>query len=333
MREDTPGLVRKGINYDTGTNYSENGLSRKEASGDLIRRHMSVIRNDLNCTSVSLFGTDIGRLTETAVAALDLGLHVSLQPRLIEAAPDAMLEHLAAAAAAAEELRQRYGRVALIIGCELTVFGSGIIPGDTHADRSAKLADPEWWPRFPEFNEQLNDLLGRAREVARARFGGELTYGAGLWEDVDWDGFDLVGLNYYRMAYNDADYAAGLRRFHRHGKPVVITEFGCCSFDGAAAMGPAGYGIIDWSADPPRLAGSFTRNEQVQADYLAQQLELFAAEKVHGAYVFEFIAPKPHSADPRHDLDMASFGVVKAVGDGWEPKAAFHELARFYGSH
>ncbi|MFB7528496.1 hypothetical protein ACFC0C_09640 [Streptomyces sp. NPDC056178] len=32
-------------------------------------------------------------------------------------------------------------------------------------------------------------------------------------------------------------------------------------------------------------------------------------------------------------VDMAGFGVVRAIGDGWEPKAAFHELARFYSSH
>lgn len=60
-----------------------------------------------------------------------------------------MPAHLAAAATAAEELRQRYGRDALDVGCELTVFGSGTIPGDTYADRSAKPADPRWWPRFP----------------------------------------------------------------------------------------------------------------------------------------------------------------------------------------
>ncbi|MFF1376146.1 abortive infection protein [Streptomyces sp. NPDC058308] len=333
MRDDTAGLVWKGINYDTGTNYAGSGLSRKPSSSDLIHQYMAVIRNDLNCTSVSLFGTDISRLTETASAALDLGLHVSLQPRLIEAEPDAMLRHLAAVATAAEELRQQYGRVVLNVGCELTVFGSGIIPGGTHADRSAKLADPQWWPRFPEFNEKLNGVLARARDVARAHFGGRLTYGAGLWEEVDWDGFDMVGLNYYRMAYNDADYATNLRRFHQYGKPILITEFGCCSFDGAAEMGPAGYGIVDWTADPPELAGSFIRNEQVQADYLSQQLDVFAAEKIYGAYVFEFIAPKPYSPNPRHDLDMASFGVVRVVGDGWEPKAAFHALAGLYSSH
>ncbi|MFJ8743634.1 hypothetical protein ACIRL2_30180 [Embleya sp. NPDC127516] len=333
MRENGTGLVLRGINYDTGTNYSGSGLSRKPLPEHVVRQHMAVIRDDLHCTSVSLFGTDIDRLTEAAGAALALGLHVWLQPRLVEAGPQETLEHLEAAARAAEQLRRQYGRVDLNVGCELTIFGSGIIPGDTHADRSAKLASAEWWPRFSEFNEQLDDVLGRAREVARAQFGGRLTYGAGLWEEVDWTHFDMVGLNYYRMAYNDADYVTNLRRFHSSGKPIVITEFGCCAFDGAAEMGPAGYGIIDWAADPPALSGTFTRNEQVQADYLSQQLGVFAAEGVYGAYVFEFMAPKPHSLDPRYDLDMASFGVVKVVDDGWEPKTAFDELARLYSAH
>jgi hypothetical protein len=220
------------------------------------------------------------------------------------------------------------------VGCELTVFGAGIIPGDSNAERAAKLASPEWWPRFPEFSSQLNGLLAKACTLARSRFGGRLTYGAGLWEDVDWTGFDMVGLNYYRASFNDADYATNLRGFHRHGKPIVIVEFGCCGFEGAAEMGPAGGTIVDWTADPPALAGPYRRNEQVQAGYLAQQLDVFEAEGVHGAYVFEFIEPaRPWSPDPRHDLDMSSFGVVKAVGDGWEPKAAFHELSRRYGSH
>jgi hypothetical protein len=327
-------LVYRGIDYDTGTNYVGDRLSRGPLPDDVVRRDLAAIRDDLHCNSVNVFGTDVGRLAGTAAAALDAGLHVWLQPRLVEAEPAAMLDHLAEAADAAERLRQRYGRVDLVLGCELTVFGTGIIPGDTNAERAAKLLAPEWWPRFPEFSEELNGLLGRARTVARSRFGGRLTYGAGLWEDVDWGGFDVVGLNYYRTAYNDADYAANLRRFHRHGKPIVVLEFGCCAFEGAAEMGPAGGGIVDWSADPPRLAGPYRRDERVQADYLSQQLDVFEAEGVHGAYVFEFIEPaRPWSPDPRHDLDLSSFGVVKAVAGGWEPKAAFHELSRRYGAH
>jgi hypothetical protein len=328
------GLAYKGINYDTGTNYVGGSLSRATLPTAMVRRDLTAIRDELHCTSVNVFGTDIGRLADTAATALDAGLHVWLQPRLVEAKAEAMLDHLAEVADAAERLRQRYGRIDLNVGCELTVFGVGIIPGDTNADRAAKLASPEWWPRFPEFSNQLNGLLARACTLARSRFGGRLSYGAGLWEEVDWTGFDIVGLNYYRVSFNDADYATNLRGFHRHGKPIVIVEFGCCCFEGAAEMGPAGGTIVDWTAAPPALAGPYRRNEQVQADYLSQQLEVFEAEGVHGAYVFEFIEPvRPWSPDPRHDLDMSSFGVVKAVADGWEPKAAFHELSRRYGSH
>jgi hypothetical protein len=47
----------------------------------------------------------------------------------------------------------------------------------------------------------------------------------------------------------------------------------------------------------------------------------------------------PHRDDPRLDLDMASWGVVKILDQGlgttypgmpWEPKAAFTELAGYY---
>jgi hypothetical protein len=48
----------------------------------------------------------------------------------------------------------------------------------------------------------------------------------------------------------------------------------------------------------------------------------------------------PHRGNPREDLDMASFGVVKVLERGygrtypdmaWEPKAAFTTLASYYG--
>jgi hypothetical protein len=155
------GLAYKGINYDTGTNYVGGSLSRATLPGAVVRRDLTTIFDALHCTSVNVFGTDIGRLADTAVAALDAGLHVWLQPRLVEAEAGAMLDHLAEAADAAERLRQRYGRIDLNVGCELTVFGAGIIPGDSNAERAAKLASPEWWPRFPEFSKQLNGCLPR----------------------------------------------------------------------------------------------------------------------------------------------------------------------------
>lgn len=66
---------------------------------------------------------------------------------------------------------------------------------------------------------------------------------------------------------------------------------------------------------------------------------MYRTAGVTGTFAFEFAEPyKPHSADPRTDLDMSGYGIVEVLpgrpGDPvtWEPKAAFHALARAYAS-
>jgi hypothetical protein len=328
-------VIHKGINYDVGTNYVPGPLSRPAWDEDVVRQELLVIRDQLHCDSVNLFGSDSGRLIRGAQLALELGLETWIQPRVIEAGADETLERLAGVAAAAERLRaEGRGAVGLNVGCELTIFSAGIIPGKTFQRRAA-LVGLLWW-LLPWFNRRLNRLLRRAAEVARAHFHGEVTYGAGLWERVGWEPFDVVGLNYYMDSGNSGEYAAGLRKFKRHGKPVVIVEYGCCSYEGAKAAGAAGDDIVDWNKPVPELTRDYRRNEQVQAERIAELFRIYQDEGVRGAFVFEFIEPSyPHSPDPRYDLDMASFGVVKASPDGrggyrWEPKAAFHEIARIH---
>ena len=334
------GLVHKGINYDVGTNYDPGSLSRAVWHDATMRRELRVIKEDLHCNAITVFGTDVERLVACATAARELGLHVWLQPRLINSTQDEMLDHMSQVAHAAEQLRAQYGKVELNVGCELSVFTSGIIPGRTFEQRIARLG--AMWMLSAWFNRRLNLLLAKAAAVARSHFDGRTTYAAGLWERVDWSCFDIVGVNYYRYLFNESNYVDGLRAFHRFGKPVVITEFGCCSYDGAERKGPAGEDIVDWSTPTPQLKGTYNRNESVQANYIADLIDVFRAENVYGAFVFEFIDPAyPHSPDPQRDLDMASFGIVKACPDGggdaddgphWEPKLAFHEIARRYAA-
>ncbi|GII94403.1 hypothetical protein [Sinosporangium siamense] len=333
------GLTHRGVCYDVGTNYNTGGaLSRTLWRPELMRREIRAIRDDLHANSVSVFGTDLDRLMQTAAAALENGLHVWVQPRLIDAGPLETLEHLARAAKAAELLRREHGAIDLNVGCELSIFSAGIMPGATYEQRTGKLASPLYWPLFPWFNRKLNRFLSRAAEVARSHFGGRLTYGAGLWERVDWRLFDVVGLDYYRLRYNRSGYVKKLRRFHRFGKPVVVVEFGCGAFEGTVDLGPSSHTIIDHSGPVPVIGGSHVRDEQVQARQIAELIGVYEREKIQGAYVFEFIEPwHPHSPDPRHDLDMAGYSIVKVTPHGdaytWEPKAAFHEIARLYGEH
>jgi hypothetical protein len=184
--------------------------------------------------------------------------------------------------------------------------------------------------RLLRITRRLEARLAEARAVARRRFRGPITYSAALWEQVDWSEFDVVAVNLYRIGADAAAYAERVRALvERCGKPVVITECGCGAHRGADLRGPGSFLIVNWLAQPPRIKRGHVRDETVQERYLLESLDVFAAAGVHGCFVFTYVMPAfPHDPDPALDLDMAGFGLVTAPG--WEPKAAFHALARRY---
>jgi hypothetical protein len=84
---------------------------------------------------------------------------------------------------------------------------------------------------------------------------------------------------------------------------------------------------------PVRLNGVYERDEEGQAQYLRELLEVFDSEGVDSAFVFLFaLESHPHRPDPRDDLDLASPSIVRVGEDGrsWQPKAAFHAVAGCY---
>jgi hypothetical protein len=331
------GPAIRGINYDTGTAYAPGVDSRPDWSPEVVHHHMSTIRGELHANAVNVFGSDPDRLLAAANMALDCGLQVWVQPRLPDADRDRTVAVVADVAARLEPLRAAGNPVHLNVGCELTVFAKGLIPGRNFERRARRL---RWmWPMLPVINIALNRLLIRLAGTAREHFHGRITYGAGTWEAPLWRHFDTVGLNLYRDSTNHHRYPATLRLAHRHRKPILITEFGCCSYPGADLRGAEGDGIIDWThPDGPSVVGEHRRDETVQATYVAELLELYAAAGIDGAFVFEYSEPLyPRSSDPQRDLDIASFGIVavEATNDDCvtyteTPKEAFHELARRY---
>lgn len=341
LRKVKAGTMRfRGVNYDTGTAYDvyEGPLSRTVWRPDLLQRDLRAIREGLNCNVVTLYGTDIARLVEAADVALDLGLEVWLQPRLMGASERERLEHLAEGAEAAETLRQR-GSVTLNIGVELSLFMAGIIPGKTFYEKAATLGRAE--PRdIATYAQKLNAHLERAATLARNVFGGPLTYSAGEWERISWEPFDIVGLSFYRSANNEARYAETLREIRmQEQKPVVITEFGCATFVGAGDAGGTGWDIVDYSKAVPEIKTGYARSEREQADYLAELLGIYEAERLSGAFIYEFSTPaSPYSPNATYDLDTASYGLVKPLlGENereatrWEPKEAFGRIGEIYG--
>jgi hypothetical protein len=337
----------KGINYDTG--FTPGGSSSREHFDlEIVSREMQVIADDLCCTAVRITGCYPDRLSAAAELAAASGIEVWFAPFPCELGPAEAAAMLAGCADRAERLRQTGAEVVLVLGCELSLFCAGYLPGDTLFERIARLSNrgPRLYAAFARMPGRLNQFLGDAVRDARQRFGGQVTYAAGIWEPVDWAPFDIVSVDAYRDADNAAGYAEGLRQHFTHGKPVAVTEFGCCTYAGAADRGGTGWAIVDQAADEPRLDGDYVRDETEQVRYLEELLAVFTAEGVDAAFWFTFaIYGFPHRGEPREDLDLASYGVVKMMADpaagradaghdglGWEPKLAFGALARAYAA-
>jgi hypothetical protein len=170
---------------------------------------------------------------------------------------------------------------------------------------------------------------------------------------VDWDRFDLIGVDHYRDARIKDRYAQMLQPLLALGKPVINTEFGMRTYRGAESDGTLGFGVADQTRlglhhllplvgrfVRERLNGDYVRDEAMQARELSETLTILDASGVDGAFVAEFVtAGGTFSAEPRYDLDMNAFGLVKTYRHGngrtypdmsWEPKESFQAVANFY---
>ncbi len=329
----------KGINYDTG--FSPGGrISREDFDAGVVRREMQVIASELRCTAVRISGGEPERLSLAGELAAAAGLEVWFSPFPCELAAEQLAPLFADCADRAEHLRRTGARVVLVTGCELTLFAAGFLPGGNVYQRIAGLQSPgpELYAAFGAMAARLNGFLAETAAAARERFAGQLTYASGMWEPVDWQPFDIVATDAYRDATNAERFRAELHKQAVPGKPLVVTEFGCCGYAGAADRGGTGWAIIEADAGPPRLDGDYVRDEAEQVRYLQELHSIFGAEGVDLAFWFTFagygMVHRP--GQPRLDLDLASYGVVKMLeagppaghqGLGWEPKAAFAALA------
>lgn len=319
----------KGVHYDTGTRMPR-GWTREAFDAATVRRDMRIIADDLHCTAVRITGGEPDRLTVAATHAADAGLEVWFAPFPSDLTPDELLPLLVDCADRAERLRRDGAEVVLVLGGELSVFCRGFLPGEDIVARSAFLRTPDARAVLATLPDRLNDVLGKAAVAVRERFGGAITYASLPFERVDWAPFDYVGADAYRSAHNAATFRAEVGALRRHGRPVVVTEFGCCTFRGAADLGARGWMVVD--RDTWRLDGHYERDEEGQATYLRELLTVFEEEDVDTAFWFTFAGFRyPHHPDPRHDLDLASYGLIRLDSDGtWSPKASFHALAHHY---
>jgi hypothetical protein len=355
-------MNRRGVCYDVGRVMMGQNW-RPVFDRSEVRRELEIIRNDLHCNAVRICGVDLARLSAAAEEALDQDLEVWLSPELWDKSPAETLEHVVEAARRAEELRrQRPDRLVFTIGSELTLFMRGIVEGDTFLER---LQNPSFWDhiRSGAHNAPLDAFLTKATDAVRQVYEGSVTYASAPLEIVDWRRFDFVATDLYRNARIRDAFAGLLEPYFCHERPVVITEFGCCTYRGAADAGGMGWAIVDvdiaqYGKRLPELKSGNVRDEAEQAQELTELLTIFDKAGVDGAFVMTFVAPtSPYSDDPRYDLDMASYSLVKSYVDRlgelaaarpcvpwgkrpiggaypdmpWEPKESFWAVADHYG--
>jgi hypothetical protein len=344
-------MNRRGVLYDVGRVLGMNW--RPVFDRQTVRRELQIIRDDLHCTAVKICGRDLDRLVAASEDALRLGLEVWFSPELWNRRPEPTLAYIAGAAGRAERLRRRWpDRVVFSVATEATMFVRGIIPGRTFSRRVANAASAV---RAGRHAGALDEFLARAARYARAAFDGPLTYASLPFEPVDWALFDIVAVDLYRDSRSAPSYPDKLQSLLAHGKPVVVTEFGMRTYQGADSDGKIGTGITNWATVAlhrlpivgrfvwPRLAaGTYTRDEALQARRIAEDLAIVDAAGVDGAFVCTFVEPlSTYSPDPRHDLDMGALSLVKTFSHGhgttypdmtWEPKQSFYAVARFYAN-
>jgi hypothetical protein len=369
-------IRRKGINYDTGFTSVGGQQSRRFFEPAQVRRELEIIARDLHCNAVRISGGDPRRIALAAEYALDEGLEVWFSPFPTDMTAQELMPYFVEAAALAEELRSGQSgqrgassgvpadvradaRIVFVLGCEMSLYNSGFVPGSNMFERFQAMMNPALLASYslsPEkLAEQFNSFLGQAARAVRQHFSGPVSYASGAWERIDWSNFDMVGVDLYRDSGNRETYREQVRSYKTlsedqeqgrgqgEGKPVVITEFGCCTYRGAQDRGALGWAIVDRKANPPRLTEEVVRDEEVQATYLVRTLDVLAEARVDGAFWFTFAGYEyPYNPDPHYDLDCASYGVVKMLdaasgatgtaypGLPWEPKCAFYALAEYY---
>lgn len=323
----------RGIGYDAGVLYEKSFDSNPFFTEQNARRDFRAIREELGCDAVLIMAGYPERLAVAGRLAADEGLAVWLQPRPFDRPVQELREAVRAAALVAEELRTDGAVTGLVVGCELTLSTPGMLPGPTFWSRGMLLTVT--FPLLPLANLRLRRLLGDLVRDARERFAGPVSYGAGDWERPDWSIFDVVGADRYRDARNAAwfegDLSALVEEAWTQAKPVYVFEFGTCTYRGASAKASTAAGVLR-GREELTVPRGLVRDEQEQADYLIDLLDVFDRVGVAGSFVWGFSEPALTTSDePGRDLDLASYGIVAAHADGtWSPKRAYRALADRY---
>ncbi len=346
-------LSQRGVVYDVGLMFNGTSLSVADFDTTLVAYDMSVISHLLGCNTVRIEGEDLSRLKKAAELAHKEGLKIYFNPWKHQADAEETNTYVREAAKVAEDLRLKGADIVFVAACEYTLFSKGAYPGDTFDERIGWLMSlgqdqsDEGRARALEQIQArsvvLNKILDRLCKTIREEFKGLVTYSSGAWEMVDWSIFDIVGVDYYRNGESAEDYVAGLDRYKKENKPIIVMEMGCCAYEGAAPRGGFGFSILQgedadgnaiWEGGVKPI-----RSETEQADYIEENIGLLEKAQADGVFVYVFRYPIYPYKEDGIDKDMVSYSLVKSfekddarskIMPPWQPKEAFFRLGAVF---
>jgi hypothetical protein len=270
------GIRVKGILYEAGTKEWKQVPIPSE---DQMLEELYVIRNELGCNGIRIFGDH----DETILKCAEIAMHynfnaIMLSPRYLDLSMKDHIAKFSAFALKATLLSRKSSNIILCVGNELTLDTIEWIDMPSVDERSKYGIDhPEERRKDPQKLNQF--LMGLVDSIPR-EFNGQLTYARGAWEDVRWDmKFHIVSSNQYWGAQeSNESYIGRILGLKRYGKPVQITEFGAATYEGA--MGMAGSG---WAQ-----AEGKSYSQLAQARYLAIYADAISRAQVDGCYLLRF---------------------------------------------
>ena len=325
----------KGINYDTGFEpYGPEHSSRKTFDSIVVGRELQIIAENLGCTHIRITGSEPTRIESAARLAISTGMDVWFSPFPCNLTTEDLISYLLTCAIRAEKVRQVSHNTIFVVGCEISLFNSGFLPGNHLLERSQAFAGFGKWK--PPMNEKIKQFFEKAIPEVRKYFKGKITYAAGEWEEIDWSLFDIVSVDLYRAKHNQSYYEQQLKTYLTHNKPLAITEFGCCPLRGASELGGnATFTVLSFQENGVVVNEGWQYSEDEQINYLKELYSIFITSGVMFAFWFTFADyEKRYNNDAKQNLDMASYGIVQMLyyggktfpGMQWEPRKVFWAL-------
>ena len=339
----------KGINYNAGIKYTPNQeitLFTKE----IAKRDFSLIK-ELNCNAIRIYGSDLKNLFLFSEEALEQGFEVWISPRLIGGGKKETISFVKTASKKAEILRKKYKKVVFILGNELMLDSNYVFNQENIYDRNVVFKNYIDLKRVSKSNfykakstknsitkfvknieKRLNNLIISLAKVSKKNFHGKITYASLPIEEINWNLFDIISINYYKNKWNKNNYSDKIQELRKINPKIAITEFGVCSYKGASEQGGSSYNIVNYKTK--EVEKGIVRSEEEQSEYIKDLIKTYKKENVYASFIFDFKEEwKVYSKNPKKDLDMASFGIIGIKkDDSFFKKKSFNVIKQLYSN-